>query len=144
LRKRNNFKNKELIFGQYGIKILQPFQLTSKQIFRFKLLLKKSSKRADKTKRFFWIKTFNNYPLTQKSQGLRMGKGKGKLKIWVGKINAGSLLFETKNLRYGRAIYFLKQIKFRLKSFSKIIYKSFEQIPFPLKKNNFFFFKSNL
>lgn len=43
-----------------------------------------------------------------------MGKGKGKLDGWVGQLSAGTNLFEFKNLRTGRALYFIKQVKYRL------------------------------
>ena len=43
-----------------------------------------------------------------------MGKGKGKLAGWVGQLASGVNIFEFKNLRPGRAIYFMKQIQYRL------------------------------
>jgi ribosomal protein L16/L10AE len=43
-----------------------------------------------------------------------MGKGTGKLAGWVGQISTGVNLFEFKNLRPGRAIYFCNQVRFRL------------------------------
>ena len=57
-----------------------------------------------------------------------MGKGKGKLSIWFNKLSIGVILIELKNLRRGRAIYFLSQAKSKLKSTSKIVFcKSFEK-----------------
>jgi len=50
-RKIINFKKSNLTYGQYGLRILQPLWVNNKQIFRYKLLLKKASKRADKTSR---------------------------------------------------------------------------------------------
>jgi ribosomal protein L16/L10AE len=46
------FKNNFFQFGSSGLLLKQPAQLTSKQIFRFKLFLKKASRKSDKTSRF--------------------------------------------------------------------------------------------
>lgn len=50
-----------------------------------------------------------------------MGKGKGKLATWVAELSAGVILFELKNLRPGRALYFIKQVRFRLPVKSKVL-----------------------
>jgi len=43
-----------------------------------------------------------------------MGKGTGKLAAWATELPSGLNIFEFKNLRYGRAVYFIKQIQFKL------------------------------
>lgn len=53
-----------------------------------------------------------------------MGKGKGKLSIWYNKITTGSVFIETRNLRTGRAVYYLRQAQRKLKGSSKIVYKT--------------------
>lgn len=111
-----------LKFGQVGLILLSPFFINSKKIFRLKLFLKKSARKTDKTLRKVWVNAFPHIPFTKKVIGSRMGKGKGKLKIWFNKITTGTILVETKNLRRGRAIYFLSQAKYKLKSNSKIIF----------------------
>ena len=68
-----------LKFGSSGLLLLQPAHLTSVHLFRFKLFLKKASRKADYTKRFVWFHAFPHLPLTKKPTGTRMGKGKGKL-----------------------------------------------------------------
>jgi len=47
-------KNKKfsLQFGSAGLLILKPIQLTAEQLSRFKLFLKKASKKSDRTNRF--------------------------------------------------------------------------------------------
>ena len=52
-----------------------------------------------------------------------MGKGKGKVKDWVSVLPAGVNIVEYKNLRYGRSLYYLKQIQFKLSSKSIIVNK---------------------
>lgn len=80
-RKCLSFNNPStgLNFGSAGLLLLRPVQLTSNQLFRFKLFLKRASKKTDSTKRFVWFHAFPHLPLTRKPNGIRMGKGKGKL-----------------------------------------------------------------
>lgn len=114
-------KQVKLNFGQIGLVLKQPLRLNSKKIFRIKLFLKKSAKRSDKTRRRIWLNVFPHTPLTKKVIGSRMGKGKGKLSIWSVGLKTGHLLIEFKNLRTGRALYYIRQSRFKLKSNFKII-----------------------
>lgn len=57
---------------------------------------------------------FPHLPLTKKVSGSRMGKGKGKLSGWVAIISLKTNLFEFKNLRVGRANYYLRQLANKL------------------------------
>ena len=75
----NSYLKKKLNFGDSGLMILKPVHLSAAQIFRFKLFLKKAVKKSDKTRRFSWLLAFPHLPLTKKPNGIRMGKGKGKL-----------------------------------------------------------------
>lgn len=115
--------NKKLLnFGQLGLVLKKPIRLNSKRIFRLKLFLKKAAKRSDKTRRKVWINVFPHLPLTKKVIGSRMGKGKGKLSIWSTQLYTGHILVEFKNLRNGRAKYYFRQSRFKLKSTFKIIW----------------------
>ena len=101
-------------FGTQSLILTQNLSLTSQKMFRLKLLLKKSSRRSDKTSRKLWFSAFPHLPLTKKVVGSRMGKGKGKLNSWFTIVRSGNSLFEVKNLRHGRFIYFSRQISSRL------------------------------
>ena len=122
-RKIINFKKSNLTYGQFGLRILQPLWVNNKQIFRYKLLLKKASKRSDKTSRKVWFNLFPHLPLTRKVEGSRMGKGKGKLAGWVAQLSPGVTMFEFKNLRTGRARYYYDQVAHRLPVKSAFIKK---------------------
>jgi len=115
-------KNTGLLFGQFGLQILQPMNISGKNLFRIKIFIKKGARRTDKTSRKVWLSAFPHLPLTKKVSGSRMGKGKGKLAGWYGKLPSGTNLIEYKNLRNGRAVYFLRQIKFRVPVYSRLIY----------------------
>lgn len=107
------FALKTLSFGTSGLRVLQPLRLTSKQIFRLYIFLKKTSRKSDHTKRSFWFNTFPHLPLTRKPKGSRMGKGAGKLHIWFTNVQAGTIIVEFTNLRSGRSKYFWRQLGFK-------------------------------
>jgi large subunit ribosomal protein L16 len=115
-------KNSGLLYGQQGLQILQPMNISGKNLFRIKLYIKKGARRADKTSRKVWLNAFPHLPLTKKVSGSRMGKGKGKLAGWYGKLPSGINLIEYRNLRNGRGTYFLRQIKFRLPVQSRLVF----------------------
>jgi len=126
------FNNKPfLVFGDSGLLLLRPIQLTAHHIFRYKLFLKRSSRKSDKTKRFFWFKAFPHLPLTRKPDGLRMGKGKGKLDCWFTTIKGGVILCEFKNLRPGRSAYFTNQMTHKLGIPTKLLFLSSKRIKSP-------------
>lgn len=125
-------------FGTQSLCISKNVALTSQKMFRLKLILKKGSRRTDKTSRKLWFNAFPHLPLTKKVIGSRMGKGKGKLNSWFTVLTSGNTLFEFKNLRQGRFLYFSKQIEAKLgcKCFT------FQKYDI-LKKTSYFYIKSN-
>lgn len=142
-RRKNTFipRKGSLVYGQAGLMLLQPLRLQSKQIFRFKLVLKKSTRRADKTSRRSWMTAFPHIPLSKKVEGSRMGKGKGKLAGWVSELSAGVILFEVKNLRPGRATYYINQLRFRLPVKSQMLVHYTKYLGLPInhsRKVSFF------
>ena len=125
--------------GNSGLLLLHPTRLISSHVFRFKLLLKKSVRKFDITRRFFWFNTFPHYPLTRKPIGARMGKGKGKAKKWYVYIRGGVNLVEFWNLRKGRSLYFMRQLSFRLSTPTTYIFNNYFYFsyPFDSSKRNF-------
>ena len=121
----------KLSCGDSGLLILQPLYLTSNHLTRFKLFLKRSIKKSEKTKRFFWFNSFPQLPLTRKVIGSRMGKGKGKVKKWFIKIKPNTFLFEFLNLRNGRATHFMKQISYKLNIPTKFFFNNTKKFNYP-------------
>jgi len=130
-RKYLSSRKGNLLYGHFSLQTLQPLWVTGKQIFRYKIFLKKAVKRSDKTLRKIWFNLFPHLPLSKKVAGSRMGKGKGKLSGWVGQLSAGSNIFEFKNLRHGRALYFMNQIKYRIPVKTKFKFYSRKTIYLP-------------
>jgi large subunit ribosomal protein L16 len=113
-RTTTRFVEPKMLYGTFGLVLLRPFRISAKKIFRLKLFLKRSARKADWTRRAFWISIFPHLPLSRKAKGVRMGKGAGKLASWYTQIRGGKVLVEFKNLRLGRAIYFSKQVAHKL------------------------------
>ena len=61
-----------------------------------------------------------------------MGKGKGKLISWFVELYPGIILFEFKNLRYGRAKYFCKEISYRITTPTRILVTTPKMVWTPL------------
>ena len=57
-----------------------------------------------------------------------MGKGKGKSSDWAAKIPSNSIFIELKNVRSGRASYFLNQIRHKLPG-NYVIIKKYSLFP---------------
>lgn len=116
-----SFGLQTLHYGDCGLLTFQPLQLSSKQIFRLKMFLKRSIRKSEYTRRFVWFSVFPHLPLTKKPKGMRMGKGAGKLSSWKIQLSGGKLVFEFKNLRLGRAKYFCNQMAHKLPTKTRIV-----------------------
>jgi ribosomal protein L16/L10AE len=64
-----------------------------------------------------------------------MGKGKGKLSNWVSNVSPGINIFELRNLRTGRAMYFLKQIIYRLPTKTEVVARYNTKVPLIFMKS---------
>lgn len=76
----------------HGLKLLETARLQEYQFNALHFNTKRIRKRAKGVKLKGATISFN-IPLTKKSTGVRMGKGKGKVKLWCGNFVKGSLLF---------------------------------------------------
>ena len=109
------YTNYKLIYGQVGLKNLNyTLMLHNKHVFKLKIFLKKSTRKSSITNRQLWLNIFPQIPITKKVIGSRMGKGKGKSSNWAAKVPSMSIFIELKNLRYGRAKYFMEQVSYKL------------------------------
>lgn len=114
----------QLNYGDSGIKTLNPLRMSSRQIYRMKITLKKAVRKSDLTRRLVWFNTFPHLPLTKKSKGMRMGKGAGKLNTWQAQLRGGTFIFEFKNLRPGRALHFFKKMSMKFPTRTKVFFRS--------------------
>lgn len=132
----------KLYYGHAGLVLLRSICLKSKQMSKFKMFLKRATRKVDKTQRFAWINFFPQIPLSRKPKQSRMGKGKGKLKNWFIHIRPGVTILEFRNTRRGRAIFFFKSFSTKLNSPTYFLFSSSATINSPLMGNKTTFLKS--
>lgn len=113
-RGSKNWSSHNLAYGTSGIKIQQSLRLSAKRIYRLKLFLKRAARKSERTQRYMWFIAFPHLPLTKKGKGSRMGKGAGKLSAWSIQLRPGTVMIEFKHLRYGRSVYYFKQISHKM------------------------------
>ncbi len=78
--------------GVYGLKFLGSIKLTVQQIESIRKVIRR--KMFKKSKEHIKISVFPDLPVTRKSSGVRMGKGKGNIDFWCFPVNSGRVVFE--------------------------------------------------
>jgi len=114
LKKSSLTKNEvasSLQYGTMGVKLLENCKLEHYQLESFRRLFLPYTKTFSKV----WYKGNFSIPLTKKSIGTRMGKGKGKLDHWVSLYKKGEVIIEFE--------FFFNRIK--LKSLFRIFKHKF-------------------
>ena len=84
------YRGSEVIYGDYGLKALEPGWVTARQIEAARRAIAHELRRRGK----FWIRIFPDKPVTKKPAETRMGKGKGNVELWVAVVRPGRIMFE--------------------------------------------------
>src|ERR1700710_3340257 len=79
-----------LSFGEYGLKAMEPDRITARQIEAARRAITRHMKRQGRV----WIRIFPDVPVTGKPAEVRMGKGKGAVEFWAGRVAPGRIMFE--------------------------------------------------
>jgi large subunit ribosomal protein L16 len=117
--KLKKFKhNKNLVYGNIGLKSLESGYITSKQIEASRQSINRKIKRSGK----IWIRIFPNTPITKKPLETRMGKGKGSVDHWASKVSGGTVLFELCGISHKKAFLALKTGSAKLPIKTSVIY----------------------
>lgn len=85
-----SFRGSKLSFGEFGLKALENYYFTDRQIEAARVALMRNLKGGGKV----WIRVFPDKPITKKPAETRMGKGKGIPDHWVAVVKKGKILFE--------------------------------------------------
>ena len=88
--KGNAKRGAEVVFGEYGLKALEPKWITARQIESARITLSRFIKKKGK----LWIRIFLDKAITKHPAETRMGKGKGAPDHWVCVVKPGRVLFE--------------------------------------------------
>ena len=81
---------KDLAFGQYGLKAMEPERVTARQIEAARRALTRHMKRAGQV----WIRIYPDVPVSKKPLEVRMGGGKGGVEEWAADIQPGRVMYE--------------------------------------------------
>lgn len=79
-----------LAFGDFGLQVLESGELSARQIEAARVTAAHYLGRSGK----MWIRVFPHTPVTGKPAEVRMGSGKGEVKYWCAKVDAGHVIFE--------------------------------------------------
>lgn len=104
-------------FGEVGLKVLEPGEITARQIEAARVSITRKVKRGGK----LWIRIFPDRPFTKKPAETRMGKGKGNPEGFVARVKPGKILFEIAGIDEVLARDALKNAAFKLPLKTKIV-----------------------
>lgn len=80
-----------LVFGEFGLKALEPERISAAQIEAARKAINRCMKRVGKV----WINIFPDLPVSKKPAEVRMGSGKGSPEFWVARVYPGTIMFEV-------------------------------------------------
>jgi large subunit ribosomal protein L16 len=106
-----------IAFGEIGLKVLEPGEITSRQIEAARVSITRKVKRGGK----LWIRIFPDRPFTKKPAETRMGKGKGNPEGFVARVKPGKILFELAGIDDVLARDALRNAAFKLPLKTKIV-----------------------
>jgi large subunit ribosomal protein L16 len=81
-------------FGEYGLQVLEPGHVTSRQIEAARIAITRSVRKVGK----LYIRVFPDKPITKKPAETRMGKGKGGNEGYVAVVKPGRVMFELEGV----------------------------------------------
>ncbi len=93
-RKGKATKGNFLVFGEYGLQVLENCWITARQIEAGRIAINRYIKRSGK----LWIRLFPYKPVTSKPIEVRMGKGKGDPEFWVDVVKRGKIIYELEGV----------------------------------------------
>ena len=87
--------NTKLTNGTIGLKALEIGRITPSHIESCRQNI---SRRLKKTPGKLWLNIFPHTPVTSKSVGVRMGKGKGAIDYWASSVRPGQIIIEISGI----------------------------------------------
>ncbi len=110
-------RGSSIAFGEIGLKVMEPGEITARQIEAARVAITRKVKRGGK----LWIRIFPDRPFTKKPAETRMGKGKGNPEGFVARVKPGKILFERAGIDDVLAKEALLNAAFKLPLKTKIV-----------------------
>ena len=117
--KGNAKRGAEVVFGEFGLKALEPKWITARQIEAARITLSRFIKKKGK----LWIRIFPDKAITKHPAETRMGKGKGAPEYWVAVVKNQKVMFEIGGVSEEEAREALRLAQHKLPIKTKIIAK---------------------
>jgi large subunit ribosomal protein L16 len=89
-----SYRAAKVDFGDFGLQVLEPGRISSRQIEAARMAIQRATKRLGK----LFIRVFPDKPITKKPLETRMGKGKGSVEEWVAVVKPGRVLYELEGV----------------------------------------------
>jgi large subunit ribosomal protein L16 len=112
----------DLTIGNAGLKALENGRLTPKQLEATRRVITRKMNRTGRV----WFKVAPEIAISKKPQEIRMGKGKGLVKLWVAKIKTGRVIVEISNVSFDMAKDILLSAATKLPLKTLLLYKKIE------------------
>lgn len=108
------YTGSSLSFGDFALAVIQPGQLTARQLEASRIAISRSVKRGGQ----LWMRVYPDRPITKKPAEVRMGSGKGAPELWVANVLPGRIIFEINGVTRKQAedAFKLAQSKLPLKT----------------------------
>jgi len=114
---------RELIFGEYGLQVVEPAWLTAQQIEAMRVSMSRRLKEVKKGAEML-LRVFPDKPITKKPAETRMGKGKGGVDKWVFVAKRERIICEIKGVEEASAREILKSASHKLPMKVRIVKKA--------------------
>jgi large subunit ribosomal protein L16 len=89
-----SYQAAQVDFGDFGLQVLEPGRITSRQIEAARMAIQRATRRQGK----LFIRLFPDKPITKKPLETRMGKGKGGVEEWVAVVKPGRMIYELEGV----------------------------------------------
>ena len=114
------YRGAEVSYGEYGLKVMEPGWITSRQIEAARIAMTRYVKRGGK----IWIRIFPDKPITKKPPEVTLGGGKGAVDHYVFPVKPGRVLFELDGVKEDVAREALRRAGHKLPVKTRVIAKN--------------------
>jgi large subunit ribosomal protein L16 len=114
----------EVIFGQYGIQVLDNFYMKANTL---QALFRIISKRIKSSGRI-WQRVFPQKPISKKPIEVRMGKGKGAVDHYAAVLQSGKILFEFDGVTFEEAKQIFEEGVVKIGAKCRLLVRNFGNI----------------
>lgn len=90
-RAGNAHSGNQVVFGDFGLKALEPAWLTARQIEAARRAITRHLRRGGQV----WVRVFPDKPISKKPLETRQGGGKAATEFWAAVVRPGRILFEV-------------------------------------------------